>query len=280
MSNSQGSSVNAQAILQVAGRGLPLRGHDIDTDRIMPARFLVAVSFAGLEQHLFEDDRKANPAHPFNDPRYRAASILVVNTNFGCGSSREHAPQGLVRAGYRAVIGESFSEIFQGNAAMLGMPCFAAGHDDIARLQALIEQTPDVAIAADVATGAVTADALRLTATLPAALRDGFLSGQWNPTAIAARPVRRSARRRGPAAVRVGILTFRDWIIGSLGNWVIDYPITRPSNCSIRPTAMKRVALATVILSAIALTARAQPARDNPSTSAAPLRSISGPRGR
>ena len=171
-------------VSHVEGRGLPLRGHDIDTDRIMPARFLVAVSFEGLEQHLFEDDRRANPAHPFNDPRYRAASILVVNTNFGCGSSREHAPQGLVRAGYRAVIGESFSEIFQGNAAMLGMPCFAAGHDDIERLQALIEQTPDVAIAADVATGAVTAGALRLTATLPAALRDGFLSGQWNPTAM------------------------------------------------------------------------------------------------
>ena len=184
MSNSQGSRVNAQAILQVEGRGLPLKGHDIDTDRIMPARFLVAVSFEGLEQHLFEDDRTASPAHPFNDPRYRAASILVVNTNFGCGSSREHAPQGLVRAGYRAVIGESFSEIFQGNAAMLGMPCFAAGHDDIERLQALIEQTPDVAIAADVATGAVTAGTIRLTATLPAALRDGFLSGQWNPTAM------------------------------------------------------------------------------------------------
>jgi 3-isopropylmalate/(R)-2-methylmalate dehydratase small subunit len=161
-----------------------VKGHDIDTDRIMPARFLVAVSFEGLEQHLFEDDRKANPAHPFNDPRYRAASILVVNTNFGCGSSREHAPQGLVRAGYRAVIGESFSEIFQGNAAMLGMPCFAAAHDDIERLQALIERAPETMITADVATGTMTAGSLRITATLPAALRDGFLSGQWNPTAM------------------------------------------------------------------------------------------------
>jgi 3-isopropylmalate/(R)-2-methylmalate dehydratase small subunit len=172
------------AISHVEGRGLPLRGHDIDTDRIMPARFLVAVSFEGLERHLFEDDRKANPAHPFNDPRYRAASILVVNTNFGCGSSREHAPQGLVRAGYRGVIGESFSEIFQGNAAMIGMPCFIVSHEDAERLQTLIEQTPDVAIAADVANGAVTAGPLRLAATLPAALRDGFLSGQWNPTAM------------------------------------------------------------------------------------------------
>jgi 3-isopropylmalate/(R)-2-methylmalate dehydratase small subunit len=150
----------------------------------MPARFLVAVSFAGLEQHLFEDDRKADPGHAFNDSRYDGASILVVNTNFGCGSSREHAPQGLVRAGYRAIVGESFSEIFQGNSAMLGMPCFVASHDDVERLQTLIERTPDVVIAADVTSGAIAAGELRLTATLPAALRDGFLSGQWNPTAM------------------------------------------------------------------------------------------------
>jgi 3-isopropylmalate/(R)-2-methylmalate dehydratase small subunit len=160
-----------------------LRGHDIDTDRIMPARFLVAVSFDGLERHLFEDDRKADPGHAFNDARFNGASILVVNTNFGCGSSREHAPQGLVRAGYRAIVGESFSEIFQGNSAMLGMPCFVASHQDVDRLQSLIEKTPEVAITADVAAETVTAGALRLTATLPAALRDGFLSGQWNPTA-------------------------------------------------------------------------------------------------
>ncbi|MGH9140214.1 MAG: 3-isopropylmalate dehydratase small subunit, partial [Vicinamibacterales bacterium] len=86
------------AISRLKGRALPLRGHDIDTDRIMPARFLVAVSFEDLEQHLFEDDRKADASHPFNDARYHGASILVVNTNFGCGSSREHAPQGLIRA--------------------------------------------------------------------------------------------------------------------------------------------------------------------------------------
>jgi 3-isopropylmalate/(R)-2-methylmalate dehydratase small subunit len=172
------------AISHVSGRGLPLRGHDVDTDRIMPARFLVAVSFEGLERHLFEDDRKADPKHAFNDSRYNGASILVVNTNFGCGSSREHAPQGLVRAGYKAVVGESFSEIFQGNSAMLGMPCFAASHDDIERLQALIEKAPETAISADVASGAITAGPLRMTAAVPAALRDGFLSGQWNPTAM------------------------------------------------------------------------------------------------
>ncbi len=176
------SPVAAGPVTQVHGHGLPLRGDDIDTDRIMPARFLRAVSFEGLERHVFEDDRLANPAHPFNDARFNGASILIVNGNFGCGSSREHAPQGLVRAGFRAIVGESFSEIFQGNAAIIGMPCFAASHDDVDRLQTLIAKTPDVVIAADVASGVITAGALRMTATLPPALGDGFLSGQWNPT--------------------------------------------------------------------------------------------------
>jgi len=170
------------AIRHIDGRALPLRGDELDTDRIMPARFLRAVSFEGLERHLFEDDRAADPGHAFNDPRYAGASILVVNANFGCGSSREHAPQGLVRAGIRAIVGESFSEIFQGNAAMLGLPCFVASHDAVDRLQTLIETTPDVAITADVASGEIAAGTMRIAATLPSALRDGFVSGQWNPT--------------------------------------------------------------------------------------------------
>ena len=171
-------------ITKVSGRGLPLRGHDIDTDRIMPARFLRAVSFDGLEKHLFEDDRAADPNHPFNDPRYAGASVLIVNRNFGSGSSREHAPQGLARAGIRAVIGESFSEIFQGNSSILGMPCFVASHDAIERLQTLVEQAPGTVIEADVESGVVTAGALRVTASLQPALRDSFVSGQWNPTAM------------------------------------------------------------------------------------------------
>src|SRR5919201_6690256 len=120
-------------IRTITGRGLPLHGDDIDTDRIMPARFLRAVSFEGLERHLFEDDRAADASHPFNDARYAGATILVVNRNFGCGSSREHAPQGLARFGIRAIVGESFSEIFQGNAAMMGMPCFSGDHLSIDR---------------------------------------------------------------------------------------------------------------------------------------------------
>ena len=178
------SSPAAGPVARVTGRGLALRGDDIDTDRIMPARFLKAVSFEGLEHHLFEDDRAADPRHAFGDPRYAGASILIVNANFGCGSSREHAPQGLARAGFRAMIGRSFSEIFQGNSAMLGVPCFAAGGAEIERLQALVEATPEAMITVDVATGMITAGSLRVEAALPPALRDGFLSGQWNPTAM------------------------------------------------------------------------------------------------
>src|SRR4029077_8866456 len=143
-----------RSILSVSGRGIPLRGNDIDTDRIMPARFLKVVSFEGLEKHLFEDDRRTNrEQHPFSDMRYNDASILVVNANFGCGSSREHAPQGIVRAGIKAIVGHSFPNISRGNSAVLDLPCFTADDDSIDRLQSLIEKTPDVTIDANVQTG-------------------------------------------------------------------------------------------------------------------------------
>jgi 3-isopropylmalate/(R)-2-methylmalate dehydratase small subunit len=172
-------------ITYVSGRGMPLRGNDIDTDRIMPARFLKVVSFEGLEKHLFEDDRRTNrEAHPFSDMRFNDASIMVVNANFGCGSSREHAPQGIVRAGYRALIGESFSEIFLGNSAVLGLPCFTADHETIEKLQDLIEKTPDVTIEANVETGEIKAGPLKFTATMPTPLRDAFVQGKWDPTAM------------------------------------------------------------------------------------------------
>src|SRR5262249_12719497 len=130
------------------------------------------------------DDRAANPSHPFDDARYAGASILVVNGNFGCGSSREHAPQGLARHGIRAIVGESFSEIFQGNAAILGVPCLVADPQSVARLQSLIEAAPQVTITLDLEHGTVGAADLRLNAAPAAVLRDAFLSGQWNPTAL------------------------------------------------------------------------------------------------
>ena len=172
------------AIITITGRGLPLRGDDLDTDRIMPARFLRAVTFEGLERHLFEDDRAADPTHPFGDPRYTGATILVVNSNFGCGSSREHAPQGLARFGIRAMVGVSFSEIFLGNSAVLGMPCFTAERSAIEHLQTAIEKAPDLEIEASVESGVVSAGTLGLETTVPAGLRDAFLTDRWNPTAM------------------------------------------------------------------------------------------------
>ncbi len=168
----------------IRGRALPLRGDDLDTDRIMPARFLRVVTFEGLEQHVFEDDRAANPAHPFNDPKYKDATILVVNSNFGCGSSREHAPQGLARYGIQAIIGESFSEIFLGNAAVLGVPCFTAEPAAVKSLQGDIEANPELIVEADVDSCVVTAHTLGIQASLPLGLRDAFLTDKWNPTAM------------------------------------------------------------------------------------------------
>jgi 3-isopropylmalate/(R)-2-methylmalate dehydratase small subunit len=170
-------------ILSVAGRGIPLRGNDIDTDRIMPARYLKVVSFEGLEKHVFEDDRKTNRGpHPFGDMRYQDANLLVVNSNFGCGSSREHAPQGLARFGIKAMIGESFSEIFLGNCSVLGVPCFTADHETIDKLQSLIEKSPDTMVEASVETGVITAGPLKFQASMPPAVRDAFVQGKWDPT--------------------------------------------------------------------------------------------------
>jgi len=146
-----------ERITRLTGRGLPLRGNDIDTDRIIPARFLKSISFEGLETHLFEDDiaqaRQQKAGHALVEPAYARASILVVNRNFGCGSSREHAPQAIRRRGFRAVVGESFSEIFFGNSVALGMPCVTGAAADVARLQTMIEQAPDVEITIDLEAG-------------------------------------------------------------------------------------------------------------------------------
>ncbi|MFN7914918.1 MAG: hypothetical protein U0Q55_06230 [Vicinamibacterales bacterium] len=172
------------AITAVTGRALPLRGNELDTDRIMPARFLKAVTFDGLEQHVFEDDRKDNPNHPFNNAKYQGASILVVNENFGCGSSREHAPQGLLRWGIKAIVGEGYSEIFRGNSSVLGVPCFIADKASIEALQALIEKAPDTVVEARVDTGVITAGTLKIQAALPAGVRDAFLTDKWNPTSM------------------------------------------------------------------------------------------------
>jgi|SRR5688572_20342703 len=182
-----------ERITRITGRGLPLRGNDIDTDRIIPARFLKSISFEGLENHLFEDDVAQDPAHVIVDRRYGGASILVVNRNFGCGSSREHAPQAIRRRGFRAVVGESFSEIFFGNSVALGMPCVSGSGADVARLQTLIEQAPDVEITIDLdaqqlqcgpSAGSGPSGDWRMPITLPPAARESFLDGSWDATGL------------------------------------------------------------------------------------------------
>ena len=134
------------AITSVSGRAFALRGDDIDTDRIIPARFLKCVSFEALGAQAFADDRKElDGAHPFDQPAHAGASILMVNGNFGCGSSREHAPQALMRWGIRAVVGVSFAEIFYGNCLALGIPCATASSEQILALQDAVSKDPSVA---------------------------------------------------------------------------------------------------------------------------------------
>ena len=175
-------------ITQIDGRGIPLRGNDIDTDRIIPARFLVTVTFEGLEQHVFEDDRKsAVPPynrHPFDVGLYQGASVLIVNSNFGCGSSREHAPQALQRWGIKAVIGQSFAEIFFGNAGMIGMPCVTASAADIEAMMARVEQNPAARVHIDLVAGTCEVDGIRCAVSLPPNVRDAFTSGAWDTTGM------------------------------------------------------------------------------------------------
>ncbi len=129
-------------IKSIQGRSFTIRGDDIDTDRIIPARFLKCVSFSALGEQVFADDRKElNGNHPFDLDHNKGANILVVNDNFGCGSSREHAPQALMRWGIRLIIGESFAEIFFGNCLALGIPCLSASKEKIVKLQNLVEKT-------------------------------------------------------------------------------------------------------------------------------------------
>ncbi len=176
--------MSASRIVEVAGRGLPLHGDDIDTDRIMPARHLRAITFDGLEQHLFGDDRahaaRDGVVHPIDDPRFQGAVVLVVNRNFGCGSSREHAPQAIVRWGIRAVIGESFSEIFFGNAVMIGLPAVTAAPADVTRLQQLASDDPQLEIRVDLDTMRVTAGTFQAAIHLPPAARDALVTGRWD----------------------------------------------------------------------------------------------------
>jgi 3-isopropylmalate/(R)-2-methylmalate dehydratase small subunit len=176
--------MTAQAIIaKVQGRAVPVRGNDIDTDRIIPARFLRCVVFDGLGEHSFEDDRLGLKAkgqtHAFDDARFQGASVLFVNKNFGCGSSREHAPQAIMRWGIKAIVGESFAEIFFGNCVSIGIPCLTASEESLARLMAAAEKNPTAEWTVDVEAGKVKGP-IEENAALPSGPKSQFLSGRWN----------------------------------------------------------------------------------------------------
>ncbi len=171
--------MNDSHVTNIHGRALPLRGADIDTDRIIPARFLRTVTFDELGGHAFEDDR-AGGGHPFDDPRYQGASILITNANFGCGSSREHAPQALMRSGIRAFIGESYAEIFFGNCVANGLPCVVLPPSDVARLQDMVEADPALIVSLNLTQLTVTCGSLTLPIGIPEGAREQLVTGRWD----------------------------------------------------------------------------------------------------
>jgi 3-isopropylmalate/(R)-2-methylmalate dehydratase small subunit len=174
-----------EKLARITGTALPLRGDNIDTDRIIPARFLRSVSFEGLERHLFEDDRaQASGSHPLDRRAYDGATLMLVNANFGCGSSREHAPQAIRRRGIRAVVGQSFSEIFFGNSVALGMPCVTVAADAASALQGQAEQDPSTLFIVDLSSMTIESPEGRVQIAMPAAARESFLDGSWDATGL------------------------------------------------------------------------------------------------
>ena len=165
----------------VLGQGVPLVGNDIDTDRIIPARFLRCVTFDGLGAQVFADDRtQVQGQHPFDQPQYQGAEILVVNRNFGCGSSREHAPQAIAKWGIKALVGESFAEIFFGNCVAMGIPCVTANPVDVQALQTWLTTNSQTAIALDLAAMQVRFGDQVISVSMNDGAKNMFLSGTWD----------------------------------------------------------------------------------------------------
>ncbi|HXT68597.1 MAG TPA: 3-isopropylmalate dehydratase small subunit [Vicinamibacterales bacterium] len=177
----------SSAVALVTGRAISLPVNDIDTDRIMPARFLKAVTFEGLEAHLFEDDRREaagrGQVHPFDDAARRGARVFLTGVNFGCGSSREHAPQALSRWGIRAVVGVSFAEIFAGNSLMIGLACVQVSPEDLARLRAA-SADPAAEFTVDLSAKRVSSGGVAVPLTMPEATREALMSGAWDATGM------------------------------------------------------------------------------------------------
>ncbi len=165
----------------VSGRGIPLVGNDIDTDRIIPARFLRCVTFDGLGADVFADDRaQANGQHSFDQPQYQGAKVLVVNNNFGCGSSREHAPQAIAKWGIGAIVGESFAEIFFGNCVVMGIPCAVADAATTKKLQEMVTANPNVEITVDLEAMHVRCGDFNAPISMGEGSRMMLMAGTWD----------------------------------------------------------------------------------------------------
>ena len=175
-------------VTQITAKAVPVRGDDIDTDRIIPARYLKEITFSKMGDYPFYDERfdeeGGQKDHPFNKPEHQGAGVLLANSNFGCGSSREHAPQSLVRWGIKAVVAESYAEIFAGNCIMLGTPAVVASSDDVATLQDLAANKPEVEFTVDLEAMEVRAGDLTVKVSMPETRRKALLEGTWDSTAL------------------------------------------------------------------------------------------------
>jgi 3-isopropylmalate/(R)-2-methylmalate dehydratase small subunit len=175
-------------VIQIQGRAVPVVGDDIDTDRIIPARYLKEITFSRMGEYPFYDERfnadGSKKAHPFNDARFQGASILLANVNFGCGSSREHAPQSLQRWGIQAILAESFAEIFAGNCVMLGVPAVTASKDEVLMLQKLAESDPLSPFQLDLASMTLQAGGLSVPVQMPQSRRKAMIEGTWDSTGL------------------------------------------------------------------------------------------------
>ena len=173
-----------EKISHITGRGVSVPGNDIDTDRIIPARFMKCVTFDGLGEYLFNDVRRqldgTEKPHPLNEARFKGATILLSGANFGCGSSREHAPQAIAKYGFKAVIAESYAEIFFGNSTTLGIPCAMASREDIAKIAAAVEANPKLEVVIDVANQEVRFGGQKVKASFRESARDALINGRWD----------------------------------------------------------------------------------------------------
>ena len=176
--------MSLEKITTISGRGVHVPGNDIDTDRIIPARFMKCVTFDGLGEYLFHDVRKnadgSAKQHPLNDPRFQGATILLSGANFGCGSSREHAPQALQKHGFRAVIAESYAEIFFGNCTTLGMPCLGASRADVQKVAAAVAANPAVEITIDLGRSEIRFAGQAIRAVIRDSAREALINGRWD----------------------------------------------------------------------------------------------------